>query len=358
MSEQVKQQSDFSLATCQSAIRKRYHRFFSCNGNRYRNNMYKTHGRFIESTMSFSFLDKNRIMAFAAIIFCLVMVGFPEITATAAKEAVSLWLNSVVPMLFPFFVGANFLKHTGVVKRISPRIYPFAMGALSGYPMGACMAGEYYRKGMIDRQQLLHILSYSMITGPAFLIGTVGYEFLGSHRLGMVLAAGHYIGAFINGMFYGKTYIATRKTTAEKKEGGRKAAGIENGFGALTDAILESFRSIGIILAYIILFMIAADLLQFSGALRFVSTAEAAAVLKGMLEMTVGCSSLAQCQCSLIVKTVLAAFIVTFGGFSVMGQSLSMLRSCGIKFAELFVMKLSHGILSAIITFSICSFVV
>ena len=55
----------------------------------------------------------------------------------------------------------------------------------------------------------------------------------------------------------------------------RKQSGAESGFGALTDAILESFRSIGIILAYIILFMIAADLLQFSGALRFAPTAEA-----------------------------------------------------------------------------------
>ena len=104
--------------------------------------------------------------------------------------------------------------------------------------------------------------------------------------------------------------------------------------------------------------MIAADLLQFSGALRFAPTAEAAAVLKGMFEMTVGCSSLAACQCSQTVKTVLAAFIVTFGGLSVTGQSVSMLRNCGVKFGELFVMKLSHGILSAIITFSICSFVV
>lgn len=307
--------------------------------------------------MSFLFFDKNKMMAFAAIVFCLIMVAFPEITATAAKEAVSLWLNSVVPMLFPFFVGANFIRHTGILKHLSPRIYPFAMGALSGYPMGACMAGEYYRRGIIDRQQLQHILSYSMVTGPAFLIGTVGYEFLGSHCLGMILAVGHYIGAYVNGMFFGKAYAAARQMPPGKRGDVQNRAESENAFSALTDAILESFRSIGIILAYIILFMIAADLVQFSGALRFAPTAEAAAVLKGTLEMTVGCSSLAACQCSHTVKTALAAFIVTFGGLSVAGQSASMLRNCGIGFGELFVMKLSHGILSAIITFSICSFV-
>ena len=99
-------------------------------------------------------------------------------------------------MLFPFFVGANFLKHTGIVKRLSPRIYPFAYGcAFGAIPWEPVWRESIIAKGIIDRRRLQHILSYSMITGPAFLIGTVGYEFLGSHRLGMILAAGHYIGA-------------------------------------------------------------------------------------------------------------------------------------------------------------------
>ena len=113
-----------------------------------------------------------------------------------------------------------------------------------------------------------------------------------------------------------------------------------------------------IILAYIMIFMIAVDLIQFSGFLRLAPTAEAAALFKGFLEMTVGCNSLLMCQCGQLVKLTLAAFIVTFGGLSVMGQSMSMLKGCSISLRRLFLMKLTQGLISAIIAFSAGTFVI
>ncbi len=302
--------------------------------------------------MRYKFLEKNKIVIGSAILCCAVMVMNPEVTSAASKEAINLWLNSVVPMLLPFFIAANFLKHTGVVNRISPGVYPFVMGFLSGYPMGARVAGDYYRAGMIDQRQLHWILSYSMITGPAFLIGAVGVEFLGSHGLGVLLAICHYLSALLNSLFY--------SAAAEKTKMIRKKPYIRSDtyYNILTDAILDSFRSIAIILAYIMIFMIGTDLLQFSGVLNLLPTAEAAAVCKGFLEMTVGCNSLVMCRCAPLIKTTLAAFIVTFGGLSVMGQTMSMLRGCDVSFRQLFVMKLSHGILCAILTFSVGCFVV
>ncbi|MCI5688192.1 hypothetical protein AALA24_06620 [Anaerovoracaceae bacterium 42-11] len=302
--------------------------------------------------MGFKFFEKNRIVIGSAVLCCIIMVMNPEVTAAASKEAINLWLNSVVPMLLPFFIAANFLKHTGVVNRISPSIYPFVMGVLSGYPMGARVAGDYYREGMIDNRQLYRILSYSMITGPAFLVGAVGVEFLHSHGLGVLLAVCHYVSALINSLFYGgltgKDSALRRKTFIRQ----------DTYYNILTDAMIDSFRAIAIILAYIIIFMIGTDLLQFSGILNFLPTAEAAALAKGFLEMTVGCNSLAMCQCTPLVKTTLAAFVVTFGGLSVMGQSMSMLRGCNVTFRQLFVMKLSHGVICAILTFAFGSFMV
>ena len=305
--------------------------------------------------MGFKVFEKNRMVIGAAIVCCLIMVIFPEITATASKEAINLWLNSVVPVLLPFFIAANFLKNTGIVSRISPTIYPFAMGMLSGYPMGARIAGDYYLSGYLSREQLYQVLSYSMITGPAFLIGTVGHEFLGSHQLGIVLAVSHYAGALINRVFYGKAGEKTRRKENRFRTGAVRSQGY---YEIFTDAILDSFRSVAVILAYIIIFMIAVDLIQFSGLLKLAPTAEASALLKGILEMTVGCNSLRMCQCSGLVKLTLAAFIVTFGGLSVMGQSMSMLRGCGVSFRRLLLMKLTQALVSAIIAFSVGAFVV
>ena len=85
-------------------------------------------------------IEKSRLIIGGAIGCSLIMVAFPLITALASKEAVSIWLNSVVPTLLPFFIAANFLKKTGIVGRIPTGIYPLAMALLSGYPMGAKIA--------------------------------------------------------------------------------------------------------------------------------------------------------------------------------------------------------------------------
>lgn len=284
--------------------------------------------------------------------FCLIMVIFPELTATASKEAINLWLNSIVPTLLPFFIVANFLKNTGIVSRISPGIYPFAMAVLSGYPMGARITGDYYRSGMIDKERLGHILSYSMVTGPAFIIGAVGVEFLGSHKLGIVLAVSHYGAALINGLIF------SLKQHRGVINIGKAAVRSESYYNILTDAIIDSFKSIAIILAYIVMFMIATDLLQFSGFLSMIGSGEAAAVIKGLLEMTVGCNSIAMCGCSDGFKTIMTSFVVSFGGLSVSGQSMSMLRNCDISFSRVVKMKFIHGVVSAILTFILVRFVI
>lgn len=116
-----------------------------------------------------------------------------------------------------FFYRCEFPEKTGMVSRISPKIYPFVMALLSGYPMGARITGDYYRAGLIDRDQMNWILSYSMVTGPAFLVGAVGVGFLGSHRLGLVLCISHYGGA-----------LSTARSTEQKK---RSQAGEEQRFG-------------------------------------------------------------------------------------------------------------------------------
>ncbi len=102
-----------------------------------------------------------------------------------------------------FFYCGKFFEKDGHCQQNFTKVYPFAMALLSGYPMGARITGDYYRDGMIDKEQMKWILSYSMVTGPAFLIGAVGVEFLGSHKLGVILAVSHYASAIVNCVFYG-----------------------------------------------------------------------------------------------------------------------------------------------------------
>jgi hypothetical protein len=56
------------------------------------------------------------------------------------------------------------------------------------------------------------------------------------------------------------------------------------------------------------------------------------------------------CDMGIRLKSVIAAFLVSFGGLSVAGQSMSMARGSGIGLADILKIKLTHGMIAAIIT--------
>ena len=53
---------------------------------------------------------------------------------------------------------------------------------------------------------------------------------------------------------------------------------------------------------------------------------------------------------NLSLKTALISFIVSFGGLSVVGQSISMTSGSGIRAACILKIKLTHGLLAGIIS--------
>lgn len=295
------------------------------------------------------FFDKKRIIVLMGFAVCIYMVAFPEIIIKGSKIAIDIWLNSIVPVIMPFFIVAGFLKGIGICDSIPVRIYPLAMAVLSGYPMGAKIAGDYYREGIIDSRNLYGLLSYSMVTGPAFIIGTVGVSMLGSYKLGVILAVSHYGAAMINGLIFGGfSHVKDDRNNLPKS-----AREIPDYYKVLTDAMLNSFKSVAIILAYIMIFMILCTSLDSFGLFSLTSNKTLKALIKGFMEMTVGCGSIAGGDAGEMSSLIICSFLISFGGLSVLGQSVSMLNNCAIKGFRLFKIKLSHGILSAIIAFAI-----
>ncbi len=304
----------------------------------------------------------NKIVVSAAACFALAMIVFPEVTEEGAKMAIILWLNAIVPVLLPFFIFSDFIKSSGDLAKLPPRIYPFIMGFLSGYPMGAKVTGDYVREGRLTLDEGRAILSYSMVTGPAFILFTVG-QFIGSSRAAALVAAAHYAGALANGFFYRQGRIRTGRKAAAKPITSRKPTTpitpiksdyMEN----FTAAILGGFKAMAIILAYLIVFYIGIDLASRAGLFAAIDNKTVCACLKGLLEMTIGTNQVGMCDIGIEYKTVLAAMLVSFGGLSVAGQSASMTRNSGLGFKDILLMKLTHGMLAAIFAILLTRFVV
>lgn len=304
--------------------------------------------------MDILFSRKSRYItaAFIASACCCFMVLFPEITLYSAQKGISLWVSSVLPALLPFFICANFLNYIGVTRLVKPSFFPFAMSVLSGYPMGAKIIGDMVREGNISQSEAKRMISFCSTSGPTFMIGAVGVGMFGSTAAGLLIAAAHYLGAIANGFVYS---IFQKKERAMGKLTFRKNN--KNLLELFTDAILSSFKSLAIILAYIVLFMFLTDLLYMSGILQWLPFPELRAIARGFFEMTVGCGALSECTgLSMTWKCILSAAVLSWGGLSILGQSLSMLSGSGIKLSYMALTKLTHCLFTAIIAMLLAPF--
>ena len=101
-------------------------------------------------------------------------------------------------------------------------------------------------------------MSFCSTSGPAFMVGAVGAGMLGSGMLGGIIAVAHYIGDFANGVLYTRILGRAPAIEISSLRNGSSGSGIHESF---TEAIIMSFRSLGIVLAYIVIFMFITDLL-------------------------------------------------------------------------------------------------
>ena len=283
---------------------------------------------------------KNKIIVMASCLFILFMVVFPSVTEQGTKTAIIIWANSIIPVLLPFFIFSEFVKKTGDLHKLSPRVYPFVIAFLSGYPMGAKIVGDYIRSNTVTVLQGKWILSYSLVTGPAFIIFTIG-SFIGSTKAAVLVAVSHYFAAFLNKGFYHTRDKHLKPHIINKPD----IDYMEN----FSLAIASGFRAMAMILAYLMFFTIGINILEYLGAFGLINNQVVNSVIKGIFEMTYGINLVGMCDTSLKIKTIIASILVSFGGFSVIGQSMSMTRNTGIGFRDILEIKLTHGLIAGIV---------
>lgn len=293
---------------------------------------------------------ENKLIMAASLCFAAAMVVFPAVTESGSKTAIVIWANSIVPILLPFFIFSDFIKRVGNPERLPLRVYPFVIAFMSGYPMGAKIVGDLTSSGCLSREEGRHVLSYSLVTGPAFIIGTVG-AFMGNTRAAAAVAAAHYIGALLNGLIYRcPSSRSNRRNLRGNANAGANADTQQNSYmESFTSSIIAGFKAMAVILAYLILFMIGMELMESLGVFRLLPGEAWSAFAKGIIEMTVGANMIGICNISISLKTALTAFIISFGGFSVIGQSVSMASGSGLGFGTIIQIKLTHGLIAGIL---------
>ena len=324
---------------------------------------------------------KNHILPLIFLLFTICLVLFSNLNLSAAKKGLELWVNSVIPSLFPFFVATELLSRTDIphiLGRIFNRFmlplfnirgegsFAFIMGIISGYPTGAKIASDFRNKNILSKAECERLLSFTNNSGPLFIIGTVGISMFGSSLIGFLLFITHILGCITVGIIFRfwKRYSNINLKNL-KYETSKNKIRISKLGSILSESISNSIYTIVIIGGFVVLFSVIISILNASHitliANNFlrpffnildVPTDFITPIITGILEITNGISMIADVKIKEIsLNIIFTAFLLGFGGISVFLQVWSVVSKTDLSIKPYIIGKFLHSIFSAFYTF-------
>lgn len=324
---------------------------------------------------------KRNLLPIIFLGFTLCLLLFSKSNLSAVKSGLTLWATSVVPSLFPFFVATELLMHTRIVsilgyilnKYMKPLFnirgegaFAFIMGIISGYPVGAKIASNFRKNDICTKEECERLLSFTNNSGPLFIIGTVGILMYGSSLIGFLLFITHILSGITVGIIFrfwkknSNSDIITRNLKQENK-----FVCLSNLGEILSDSITNSISTILLIGGFVVIFSSIISILKSSGILDILSlcisplfnilhidTSFISPLFSGFLEITNGINIISQIHCKkLSINIIFTAFLLGFGGVSVLLQVLSIISKTDLSIKPYIYGKLLQGIIAAFYTY-------
>jgi sporulation integral membrane protein YlbJ len=312
--------------------------------------------------------DKNRLLKGMILLFMIFMLLFPGASFRGASSGLLLWFHNVLPNLLPFIILSNLLVRLNITKKISKVFYPFLgrifgissegcypvlLGFLSGIPMGAKATADLVTENKITREEGQFLLHMCNNASPMFIIGYITITRLKLPQIKYALFAVIYGSAILSAVlfrfFSGRLSGRTAETSAPLAAPGGKAAGNTTSrfsFDLVDSSIMNGFEIVTRIGGYIILFSILAQIMKEAGPDMGILKA----FFMGILEITTGISQICDTGIDIYTKIVLVAALTSFGGFSGIAQTKSVLQDSRLSISTYILVKLINAVITVLLT--------
>ena len=303
----------------------------------------------------------NVLITLAVAFLNVIIVIFPKETIEASKAGVGLWLETVLPSLLPFTIGANILYATGVTGLAGKLFEPLTQflwgvpgegafvlisGMLSGYPTGAVTVGDLRKNGDISKTEAQRLISFVNNAGPLFIIGAVGVGMFGNVYIGYFILTTHYISAIVVGFIF-RFYKRSFASVVKKKKTKTKEASFKSIGTILSQSVVKSMETMLLVGGFIILFRVVIEALNILGFFSLFPEF-ASNIFSGAIELANGCEKLADSG-TVKLSAIAVAVVISFGGFSVHTQSLAFISKTDISTVVYLLSKFLHAIIAAIV---------
>lgn len=299
---------------------------------------------------------------FFIVIFCTIILLLlflkKEIVTSTILISLDIWLNTLVPSMFPMFVLSDILISYNFIEYIPNKIVSFIskifnisnysvliifLSLISGFPSNARTIRSAYDNNLISIKEAEHLLLFNHFANPLFIINTIGYIFLKNTYYGLVILFSHIISNFIIAIIFRKNNILTKINNTTIKDTCQSFGNILS--TSIKKSIDTLFSIAGITTLFLILASLITNIFSFNNIYSF--------IIKGLLEMTIGLSSVVALNTSDIWKVVFSSMIISFGGLSVHLQVISTLDGTNIKYKNYLKGRIYQALIAGIISFII-----
>lgn len=271
----------------------------------------------------------------------------------------SLCIKKLFPTLIPFMLLSNILIRTNIINDISDSFkyimnkifkvnkncaFAFIMGMISGTPSNAKYLKDLSQNNLINDKDIQNSLNFIHYTNPIFILQTIGSLYLKDKKLGLIILISHFISAFIIGIFNKKSYdnIIVKKSNNNNNN--------ENIFNIFIESIKITIDTLLLILGIITVFLMFTTILN-----CFIKIDNNYKFIYGLFEITQGLHYLSTSNFNIIIKSSIASFLISFGGFCIHMQVFSIIDNKKIRYLPYLKSRIIHGILSIIFTFILTS---
>lgn len=321
---------------------------------------------------------KRNLFTILCFAFLLLLIFYSSTNIEAAKNGLSLWVNSVLPTLFPFFIAAELLSKTNFINILGKLLNKFMrpifnlpgesaiaviLGNISGYPIGTKTACNLKKNNICTKEEAERLISFTNNSGPLFIIGSVGITMFGSPKIGYILYISHFISSILVGILFrnwknGKVLYRKEHKFIKKDSKTLKLSTLGEFLG---NAITNSISSVLFIGGFVVLFSVILSILNTSGVLNIITNILynfgipkniSQSLITGLIELTNGVKLSSNLYSSYkTVSILLTSFLLGISGLSVLLQIYSITSRENISIKPYIYGKFLQSIFSVIITF-------
>ena len=312
-------------------------------------------------------MKKTLVNLIFIVLVCTIGVAvllYNRYVIESVKISFDIWKNNIFPSLFPFLIIGNIMINIRLPKFIGEILNPLfynlfkinkngafviILSMLSGFPSSAKYIKDLLIKNVINEKEATKLLMFTHFSNPLFILGALSLSFLNNNKIGIYILICHYLVNFFIGLIF-RNYNSSKKDISKislKKFIINLNNEINNtklGY-VISNAIKESINTLILILGSISTFLILTTLLNNI----IVIPNNFKPLLNGFFEMTQGLKQLSILDINLNYKALISIAILSFGGFSVHMQIITIISDTKIKYFPYLISRLIHSFISCFI---------